>query len=91
MRVPDGVRPPNRSHQTVAAGVLSTFAVGCPVCNKLVVGLLGASGALTYWAPLQPLLGASSVALLAAGLIVRLRAGVSCPVPPRSPPRSDVL
>ncbi|MGA5190461.1 hypothetical protein ACPCSL_28345 [Streptomyces griseoincarnatus] len=37
-----------------AGGLLSLLAVGCPVCNKLVLVLLGTSGALTYWAPLQP-------------------------------------
>jgi len=41
----------------VGASVLATFAIGCPICNKLVVALLGVSGALTCWAPLQPLIG----------------------------------
>jgi len=67
--------------RTLAATVLSTFAVGCPICNKLVVGLIGVSGALSYWAPLQPLLGVLSIALLLAGLLVRLHTDVSCPAP----------
>lgn len=54
-------------------GVLSTLAVGCPVCNKVVVLLLGTGGALSYFAPIQPLLGAASVALLAFTLLMRLR------------------
>lgn len=57
-----------------AGGVLSFLAVGCPVCNKAVVLLLGASGALTYFQPLQPVLGVASLGLLALGLWLRLRA-----------------
>lgn len=70
---------PDRTKRTLGATLLSVFAVGCPICNKLVVAVLGVSGALTYFAPLQPLLGALSVALLAAGLAVRLRWAVACP------------
>jgi hypothetical protein len=48
--------------RTAGRGLLSALAIGCPVCNKLVVMLLGISGALTVWAPLQPVLGLLSVA-----------------------------
>jgi hypothetical protein len=34
-------------------GLLSFFAVGCPICNKVVVIALGTSGALTWFAPVQ--------------------------------------
>jgi hypothetical protein len=54
-----------------------------PVCNKVVVGLLGAAGAMQWWAPLQPLLGVASVALLAWALRTRLRTERACPVPAR--------
>jgi len=73
----------NRSRRTLGATLLSTFAVGCPICNKLVVALIGVSGALSYWAPLQPVLGVLSIALLLTGLAVRLRATVACPSPAR--------
>jgi hypothetical protein len=56
-----------------AGGVLSFLAAGCPVCNKLVVLAVGASGALAYYRPLQPLLGAMSVILLGVALGVRFR------------------
>lgn len=72
---------PDRSRRTLAATLLSTFAVGCPVCNKLVVAAIGASGALSYWAPLQPVLGVLSITVLAAALAVRLRGGVACVAP----------
>lgn len=71
----------HRPGLALGASVLSTFAVGCPVCNKLIVALLGVGGALTYWAPLQPVLGVLSIALLTAGLVVRLRSATTCPLP----------
>ncbi len=69
------------SRRTVGATLMATFAVGCPICNKLVVALIGVSGALSYWAPLQPVLGVLSIALLLTGLAVRLRGAVACPSP----------
>lgn len=55
-------------------GLMGAFAIGCPVCNKLVVAALGFSGALTYFAPLQPILGAAALALTLFVLRTRLRA-----------------
>ena len=60
--------------RALAGGGLTYLAVACPVCNKLVVAALGASGALTYFAPIQPLLGALGVLLLAFTLRRRLQA-----------------
>lgn len=61
-----------------AGGVLSFLAVGCPVCNKLVLVALGTSGALSYWAPLQPVIGAGSVALLTVAAVQRLAGEAAC-------------
>jgi len=58
--------------------VLSVFAIGCPVCNKLVVLALGTGGALTYFAPVQPVLGLLSVGLLFYVLYTRLSTERSC-------------
>lgn len=55
-------------------GLLSFLATGCPICNKLVVLLLGVSGALTYFAPLQLYIGIASIALLLWTLHLRLSA-----------------
>ncbi len=55
-------------------GVLGWLAIGCPTCNKLIVGLLGFSGAVTYFGPVQPILGALSVGLGALALVLRFRA-----------------
>lgn len=77
----NAARTGRRSAKAVVGGILSAFAVGCPVCNKLIVLAIGVSGALTYWAPAQPALAVVSVALLAYGLQRRLRAAASCPAP----------
>lgn len=59
------------------------LAIGCPVCNKIALLLLGASGALSVWAPIQPVLGAVSLALLIGTVAWRLRlraTGATCAV-----------
>lgn len=67
-------RPGETQTATPAAGVLLTvFAVGCPVCNKLVLVTVGASGALGWWAPLQPVLAVLSLAMLTAAVLYRWR------------------
>lgn len=75
---------PTRATGTGGAvgGALAWFAIGCPVCNKLVLLALGTSGALTWFAPLQPWLAAGSVAVLAAALAWRLRALTARPATP---------
>lgn len=45
-------------------GLLSFFAIGCPVCNKLVLIALGTSGAMSYFAPIQPYLAVFGIAFL---------------------------
>jgi|GEM_PF-658717 len=61
---------------------LSDLAVGCPICNKLVVLLLGTSGALTFFAPAQLYIGLASLAFLAWTLRLRARSVTgSCLVP----------
>lgn len=58
---------------TTLGGIAAFLAIGCPICNKLVVASLGVSGALSIFAPLQPLIGAVSLVLLAATLWWRVR------------------
>jgi hypothetical protein len=67
----------------IAANVASFLALGCPVCNKLVIAAVGVSGALSVWAPIQPVVATASLALL--GWVVRRRftAPGQCPVPAR--------
>ncbi|MBD3947520.1 hypothetical protein [Nocardioides ganghwensis] len=63
-----------------AGGVLTFFAVGCPVCNKLVLLALGSAGAMTWFEPVQPLLQLAAVGVLVWALDVRLRGERACPV-----------
>ncbi|HEY3035703.1 MAG TPA: hypothetical protein VGJ54_13740 [Streptosporangiaceae bacterium] len=67
--------------RSAGGGLLPLLATGCPACNKLVVLLVGTSGALRLWAPVQPVLAIASIVLLA--LMARLAAEHSCPVPTR--------
>jgi len=75
-------RPSGGSSAPGRAGILanvgSVLAVGCPVCNKLVVAAVGVSGALNLWAPIQPLIAATALALLGWALWRRLTALRSC-------------
>ncbi|MER5224535.1 hypothetical protein [Streptomyces flaveus] len=76
--------PPERPRtaRALGTGLLSAFAVGCPICNKLVVLAIGASGALAYFAPVQPVLAVTSMALLVHALVRRLRRTANvCAVP----------
>jgi hypothetical protein len=64
-----------------AGGLLTYFAVGCPVCNKLVLLALGSAGAMTWFEPFQPVLQAAAVLLLLWALRSRLLGELSCPTP----------
>lgn len=63
-----------------AGGLLVFFAVGCPVCNKLVLLALGTSGALAWFEPAQPLLSLVALVTLGWALRVRLRGQAACAV-----------
>lgn len=76
------VEPASRAG--LAGGLLSYLAVGCPVCNKLALLALGYTGALTWFAPVQPLLAVGGIALLAWALHVRLKGEIACPAAPGS-------
>ena len=69
--------------RTIWGGFVSFLAVGCPVCNQAVVALVGVSGALSWWAPVQPFVGLLAVTLLLYTLRKRLNTFklVACPVP----------
>lgn len=71
---------PAKGGVLVGGGLLTVLAVGCPICNKLVVLALGTAGALTYFAPIQPALGLLSVLLASVALVVRTGAGSACRV-----------
>ena len=74
-------QPVTHERRGIAGGLLGFFAIGCPVCNKLVVIALGTSGALDWFAPTQPFLAVLSMVLLAVALRQRLNTADSCEVP----------
>lgn len=59
-------------------GFVSFFAVGCPVCNKLVLLALGTSGAISWFAPIQPFLALASILFMVWALHMRLKNQESC-------------
>ncbi len=61
-------------------GLLSFFAIGCPVCNKLVLIALGTSGAMSYFAPIQPYLALFGIAFLMYAFRKRVLNEASCSV-----------
>jgi len=68
---PATCRPATRAG--VVGGALAYLAVGCPTCNHLVVLAIGASGALQWFAPLQPILALAGIVVLVIAILHRLR------------------
>lgn len=62
------------------ASIVGWFAVGCPVCNKIALLALGYGGAITWFAPLQPILAVVAVGLSCYAVVWRLSGQVACPV-----------
>lgn len=56
----------------IAATIGSALAVGSPACNRPVMAVLGRRGALRIWAPMQPVLAATSPTVLGRALRHRL-------------------
>lgn len=80
----DEVGARRTSHAGMAGAFLAWFAVGCPVCNKLALLALGYSGAMTWFAPVQPVLAIVALILVSVALLVRLRGQILCLLPPAS-------
>lgn len=77
--------PATQSGKTLLGGLLSLFAVGCPICNKLVVMAIGVTGALNWFAPIQPVLALASLALLTYTIWARRRTAEACRVRLQNP------
>lgn len=67
----------NRDTKALGGGLATFVAVGCPVCNKLVVALIGVGGATTVFAPMQPVIGMAALAMLVWALRTQLRSLVT--------------
>jgi hypothetical protein len=62
-------------------GIAAFFAIGCPLCNKIALLALGSTGALTFFAPIQPFIGVASLVILAWTVRWTLRRRADgCPV-----------
>ncbi len=61
-----------------AGAFFSLLAVGCPVCNKVALIALGYSGAIKYFAPIQPFLAVAGVLIYA--LHKRLTGEIKCQI-----------
>ena len=71
-----------------AGGLLTFFAVGCPVCNKLVLLALGYTGAIQWFEPVQPFLQLGAIVLLGWALKARVQNERACrfsPAPAETP------
>lgn len=63
----------DKQNSRLIGGVtLALFAVACPVCNKIILLLMGTAGALNTWAPLQPYIAAFSLLALGTALWLRI-------------------
>jgi len=67
---PTSCRPATRTG--IVGGGIAYLAVGCPTCNHLVVLALGATGALTWFAPIQPYLALIALAILVGAIAHRV-------------------
>ena len=67
---PTSCRPATRTG--IIGGGLAYLAVGCPTCNHLIVLALGTTGALAWFAPIQPYLALIALAVLVGAIVHRL-------------------
>ena len=80
---PEAARTEREGRWGMAGGIVTFFAVGCPVCNKLVLLALGYTGAIQFFEPIQPYLAVGAIALLGYAFVQRVRRERSCAVPAR--------
>ncbi len=78
---PDSAPRAREGRLGAAGGMVTFFAVGCPVCNKLVLLALGYSGAIKFFGPLQPYLAVGAITLLGWAFVGRVRRENSCRLP----------
>lgn len=61
-------------------GFFSFVAVGCPVCNKIALLALGSTGAVRFFAPVQPYIATAGIALLFYAVRKRVLSESMCSV-----------
>lgn len=78
---PEAARSEREGRLGMAGAVVTFFAVGCPVCNKLVLLALGYTGAIQFFEPIQPYLAVGAIGLLGWAFVARVRRERSCTLP----------
>ncbi len=80
-------RPAERGTLMSVSVFVAWFSVACPVCNKIVLLILGTSGAMGIWAPAQPYLAVISLVALTAAVVWKWRTKRDgcAPVAPAAP------
>lgn len=58
---------------TYSGGAGSFLSFACPICNKILVLLFGATALMAYLEPYQPIIGFFSIAVLAGALYFSVR------------------
>jgi hypothetical protein len=92
VRAPAAIGPSHQDPDTRRAGFggfLAYLAVGCPSCNKIALLALGSTGAVRWFAPVQPVLAFAGIALLGYALQRRLAGERACPSGPGAPSAPD--
>ncbi|WP_201774754.1 hypothetical protein [Demequina salsinemoris] len=83
---PEEARTEKEGRLGMAGGIVTFFAVGCPVCNKIVLLALGYTGAIQWFEPIQPYLAIGAIGLLGWAFVARVRRERSCVIPRTAQP-----
>jgi hypothetical protein len=67
------------------------FAFGCPICNAVLVSLIGTSTILAYYLPIRPIIGLASVAILGVAVYLKARDRGCDTCAPESPAQDEVV
>jgi len=61
------------NYTAYGGAVAGIFAVGCPICNVMLISLFSATAILTYFEPYRPILGVLSLGILGTALIYKIK------------------
>ena len=61
------------NYAAAGGAVGGLFSFGCAICNKILVLLLGITGVVVYFMPIQPILGVVSIILLAYAVYMQAK------------------
>lgn len=83
-------RPACADRTAGVGGVLGFLGVACPVCNKILLLIFGGELLLTYFEPVRLYVAAAGTAILAVGVMLEWRRGLSLmgALDPLTPPAS---